>query len=121
MATEVIYSPAETANVCAQCHDSINFVQPRPEIPARAKETMMALQRAYTVINWTRLLMAEGQKRNQPLNAEENELGLAEVTLGEAKVKWHEFNLETVRKQADEAYFKGAKVKDGLRKKLGVE
>jgi nitrate/TMAO reductase-like tetraheme cytochrome c subunit len=121
MATEVVYSPAETANLCAQCHDAINFIRPRPEIPARAKETMMSLQRADAVINWALLLLAEGRKRNQPLDAQGNELRLAEETLGEAKVKWHEFNLETVRKQADESYFKGAKVKDGLRKKLGVE
>jgi nitrate/TMAO reductase-like tetraheme cytochrome c subunit len=121
MATKAIYSPAETAGLCAQCHDSINFIQPRPEIPVRAKETMMALQRADLVINWAQVLLAEGQRRNWPLNAEENELKLAEEKLGDARLKWHEFNLDSVRKQADESYFKGAKVKETLRKKLGVE
>lgn len=121
MATKVIYSPTETANLCAQCHDSVNFIQPRPEIPAQAKETMMALQRADAVINWAQLLLAEGRRRNWPLGAEENELKLAENLLGEARVKWHAFDLTSVRKQADEAYFKGAKVKEALRKRLGAE
>jgi hypothetical protein len=121
MATKVVYSPAETADLCAQCHDSINFIQPRPEIPVRAKETMMALQRADFVISWAQLLMAEGHKRNWPLGAEENELKLAEETLSDARLKWHEFNLESVRKQADHAYFKGAKVTGTLRKKQGVD
>ncbi len=121
MATEVVYSPVETANLCAQCHDAINFIQPRPEIPMRAKETMMALQRADAVINWAQLLLAEGRRRNQSLNAEENEFRLAEETLGKARVDWHAFNLENVRRLADEAYLKGAKVKDALRKKLGAD
>jgi hypothetical protein len=116
MATEVVYSPTETANLCAQCHDAINFIRPSPEIPARAKETMMALQRAGAVINWAQLLLAEGRNQNRPLNVEENELRLAEETLGKAKVNWHAFDLETARRQADEAYFKGAKVKEALRK-----
>jgi nitrate/TMAO reductase-like tetraheme cytochrome c subunit len=121
MATQVVYSPTETAELCAQCHDSINFIQPRPEIPVRAKETMMALQRADAVISWAQLLLAEGRRRNLPLSAEENEFKLAESALGEARVKWHAFDLENVRKQADEAYFKGVKVKESLRKRLGAE
>lgn len=80
----------------------------------------MSLQRAGAVISWAQLLLAEGQRRNWPLSAEENELKLAEKTLDEAKVKWHEFNLEGVRKQADEAYLRGAKVKEALRRRLGV-
>jgi hypothetical protein len=121
MATEVVYSPTETANLCAQCHDAINFIRPSPEIPARAKETMMALQRADAVINWAQLLLAGGQRQNQTLNSEENELRLVEEALGKAKVNWHAFDLETARRRADDVYFKGAKVKDALRKKLGIE
>jgi hypothetical protein len=82
---------------------------------------MMALQRADAVINWAQLLLAEGRRQNQPLDAEENELRLVEETLGKAKVNWHTFVLETARRRADEVYFKGAKVKEALRKKLGVE
>jgi hypothetical protein len=65
--------------------------------------------------------LAEGRRRNWPLGAEENDLKVAEETLGEARVKWHAFNLEGVRKQADDAYFRGVKVKEALRKRLGAE
>ena len=41
--------------------------------------------------------------------------------LREARVKWHTFDLNTVRKQADGAFLKGAKVKDGMLKRLGAE
>ena len=121
MAKQVIYSPTETAKLCSQCHDSINFLKPSPEIPARAKETMMALQRADAVINWARTLLAGGQMLNLSLSGEMDEFKTAKDKLSEAKVKWHTFNLDAVRKQADEAYLKGAKVKDGLRKKLRAE
>ena len=121
MATKVIYSPAETAALCAKCHDSINFIEPRPEIPARAKETMMALQRAGYVINWARLLLDNGRRMNLSLNEEADEFKTAEDRLREARVMWHTFDLDAVRKQADEAFLNGAKVRDGLRKKLGAQ
>jgi hypothetical protein len=41
--------------------------------------------------------------------------------LREARVKWHTFDLDTVRKQADGAFIKGTKVKDGMLKRLGAE
>jgi hypothetical protein len=118
MATQVIYAPVETGELCARCHDSINFIQPRPDIPVRARDTMTALQRADLVFRWAQLLIAEGQKKGLSLNAEQNELKLSEQTLGDAKVKWHTFNLDDARKQADNAYLKSNKVKEELRKKL---
>src|SRR5262249_37497868 len=121
MATRVIYSPTETAKLCSRCHDSINSLKPSPEIPARAKETMMALQRAGYVIDWARVLLAGGQRVNLPVSAEADELKVAKDRLIEARVKWHTFDLDAVRKQADEAFIKGSKVKDELRKKLGSE
>jgi hypothetical protein len=121
MATQVIYSPTETAKLCSKCHDSINFIKPNPEIPVPAKATMMALQRADAVINWSRLLLAEGQRLNLSVRGEMNEFKTAKDNLSEAGVKLHMFNLENVRKQADEVYLKGAKVKDGLRKRLTAE
>jgi hypothetical protein len=45
----------------------------------------------------------------------------AEDALREARVKWHPFDLDTVRKQADGAFLKRAKVKDGLLKRPGAE
>ncbi len=121
MATEVIYSPTETAYLCAQCHDAINFMNPSPEIPVRAKETMMALQRADAVIKWAALMLAEGRRRNLSGAAEADEFKAAEGRLSEARVKWHTFSLDAVRKQADAAFLKGAKVKDELQKRIKAE
>ena len=121
MATKVIYSPTETANLCSRCHDSINALKPSPEIPARAKETMMALQQAGYVINWGGVLLDNGRRWNLSLNEATNEFKTAEDTLREAIVKWHTFDLENVRKQADWAFLKGTKVRDGMRKRLGAE
>jgi cytochrome c7-like protein/cytochrome c554/c'-like protein len=118
MATRVIYDSSETADLCARCHDAKNFIQPRPEIPIRAGETVMAMQRATRVIDWAQLLITHGQTMGWDLNVEQNDLKLPEEMLREAKVKWHSFNLEDIRKQADEAFLKGTKIKDGLRKKL---
>jgi nitrate/TMAO reductase-like tetraheme cytochrome c subunit len=118
MATRVIYDPAETAALCARCHNTINFMRPRPEIPIRAGETVMAMQRADRVISWAQLLINHGQSMGLNLNDEQSELKLSEEMLREAKVKWHSFNLEGIRKQADEAFLKSTKVKDRLRRKL---
>jgi len=121
MAKQVIYSPVETAKLCSRCHDSINSLKPSPEIPARANETIMALNRADYVIRWARLLLENGRRMNLSLNEETNEFNTAENTLREARVKWHTFDLDAVRKQADGAFTKGTKVRDGLRKRLGAE
>ena len=121
MATRVIYSAVDTANLCSRCHNSINSLKPSPEIPARAKETMTALQRADYVIRWARLLLDDGRRLHLSLNEEANEFKIAEDALREARVKWHTFDLDAVRKQADEAFIKGTKAKDGLRKKLEGE
>ncbi len=121
MAKKVIYSLDETADLCSRCHDSINSLKPRPEIPARAKETMMALQRADYVIRWARLLLDNGRRVNLWLNEETNEFKTAEDGLREARTKWHTFDLDAVRTQADEAFLKGTKVRDRLRKRLGAE
>jgi hypothetical protein len=120
MATQVVYAPKETADMCARCHDSINYLTPRPEIPRRAYETMQAFQRANSMINWALLLQAEGQRRGLDLKTEHAELLAAKKALADAQISWHEFKLDEVRKQADAAFFKGMKVRDGLRRKLGV-
>jgi hypothetical protein len=121
MAKEVIYSPVETAKLCSRCHDSVNSLKPSPEIPARANETMMALQRADYVIRWARLLLENGRWMNLSLNEETTEFKTAEDLLRDARVKWHTFDLDAVRKQADEAFLNGTKVRDKLRKRLGAE
>jgi hypothetical protein len=120
MAKQAPYSPVETAKLCSRCHNSINSLKPSPEIPARANEAMMALQRADYVIRWARLLLENGRGMNLSLDEEANEFTAAEDMLREARVKWHTFDLDTVRKQADEAFLKGTKVRDKLRKRLGA-
>jgi hypothetical protein len=82
---------------------------------------MMDLQRAGYVINWARPLLDNGRRWNLSLNEETNEFQAAEDLLREARVKWHTFDLNTVRKQADGAFLKSTKAKDGLLKKLGAE
>jgi hypothetical protein len=121
MAKQAPYSPVETAKLCSRCHDSINSLKPSPEIPARAKETMMALQRADYVIRWARLLLDNGRRMNLSLNEETNEFKTTEDTLREARVKWRTFDLDAVRKQAGGAFTRGMKLRDGLRKRLGAE
>jgi hypothetical protein len=82
---------------------------------------MMALQRAGYMINWARLLLDNGRRWNLSLDEETNEFKTVEDTLREARVKWHTFDLDAVRKQADGAFIKGTKVKDGMLKRLGAE
>jgi hypothetical protein len=118
MATRVIHDSWGISDLCARCHNSKDIMQPRPDIPVRARETMMALQRADWMMHWAQILLSNGQARGWKLDAEQNDLKLSEKALKEAKVKWHSFNLEGVREQADEAFVKGTKVKETLRKRL---
>jgi predicted CXXCH cytochrome family protein len=120
MGTQVIYAPQETSNLCARCHDTLNFLQPRPEIPTQAAETMTALQRAKGVVLWASLLQAQAEQRNLPHEAERADLQAARQRLDEAKLNWHTFELAPVRRQADAAFQQGVKARDGLRKKLNI-
>jgi hypothetical protein len=121
MATVVIYSPKEVANLCSNCHNTLDLQPPNPEIPRRASETMVGLQRANGVVNWAALLLGEGQRRGLHLTGEQNEFRVAQQLLSEAKAKWHTFNIEETQKSADGAFQKGSKVKEDLRKKLFAE
>jgi hypothetical protein len=58
---------------------------------------------------------------NLSLNEETNEFKTAEGALREARVNWHTFDLDAVRNQADGAFAKGTKVRDGMRKRLGAQ
>jgi hypothetical protein len=57
---------------------------------------------------------------NLSLNEDTNEFKTAEDTIREAIVRWRTFELENVRKQADDAFLKGSKVKDKLRRSSGT-
>jgi Cytochrome c554 and c-prime len=120
MANHVIYSGQETANLCAHCHNAANFMPPRFDIPRRANDTMLAIQRAHAVINWANLLLTHSQRSGLSVNAEGKELKHARETLRGAQVNWHTFDLEGVHKQADDSFHTATKVKEDLRKRLGI-
>lgn len=122
MAAAAIYSPQETAVLCSYCHNTINgMLPPRPEIPARASDAMMTIQRANSIVDWANLLLAEGQKRGLHLNAEQDEMKMAQALLVEAKLRWHIFDSDAVQMNANAAFIKGSKVKDALSKKVPLD
>ena len=119
MASEVIYTPEQTAKLCASCHDSTNALMPkRPEIPGKADEAMQAIRRASVVTLWADRLVEEAQKKKVDVGDAANEMKIVRTELAEAKASWHAFNLEVVRRKADAAYNDGTKLKDRLRAKL---
>jgi Cytochrome c7 and related cytochrome c/Cytochrome c554 and c-prime len=119
MATTVLYTPEETAALCAHCHNTINGILPRrPDIPEKANEVMQAIRRANVVVLWADRLLEQGQNKKVDLSAEQQEMKIVRALLAEAKISWHAFNLDVVRKKADEAFEMGTKVKDALRQKL---
>ena len=119
MASVVLYTPEETASLCAHCHNTVNGLLPRrPEIPQAANETMQAIRRANTVVLWADRLVEQGQNKKIDVSEEQNEMKIVRAMLAEAKASWHAFNLDVVRKKADAAFDAGTKVKDELMKKL---
>jgi predicted CXXCH cytochrome family protein len=119
MASEVIYTPEQTAKLCASCHDSTNALMPkRPEIPGKADEAMQAIRRASVVTLWAERLVEEAQKKKVNSGEAARELKVVQAELAEAKTSWHAFNLDAVRRKADGAFADGTKLKDALRAKL---
>lgn len=119
MASEVIYTPEQTGKLCASCHDSANALMPkRPEIPGKADEAMQAIRRASVVTMWAERLVEEARKKKMDVGEAEREMKVVRAMLAEAKISWHAFNLEVVRKKADGAFETGTKLKDQLRAKL---
>ena len=119
MGSEVIYTPEQTAKLCASCHDSDNALMPkRAEIPGKADETMQALRRANMVTLWAERLVDEAKTKKLDNGEAEKELKIVRGMLAESKVAWHAFNLEIVQKKADAAFETGTKLKDQLRAKL---
>jgi predicted CXXCH cytochrome family protein len=119
MASEVIYTPEQTAKLCASCHDSTNALMPkRPEIPGKADEAMQAIRRASVVTLWAERLVEESQKKKVDVGDAARELKVVRAQLAEAKISWHAFNIDTVRRKADGAFEDGTKLKDALRAKL---
>ena len=119
MASDVIYTPEQTSKLCATCHDSSNTLMPkRPEIPSQAGEVMQSIRRANMVVMWADRLVDDAHNKKMEVAEEEKEMKVVRAMRAEAKISWHAFNLEVVRKKADAAFEEGTKVKDALRKKL---
>lgn len=119
MASEVIYTGEQTATLCSSCHDSTNALMPkRPEIPARASETIESIRRAKFVVDWAGRLLEQAEGKKLDVGDAQKELKGAQASLAEAKITWHTFNLDPVRQKADSAFEAGTKLKDKLRSKL---
>lgn len=119
MASQVLYTPEETATMCSTCHNSPNKLMPlRPEIPEKANEVMQAIRRANTVVLWADRLMEQAEAKKIDVSDEKKEQKIARAVMAEAKSSWHAFNLDVVHKKADDAFEMSTKVKDSLRAKL---
>jgi predicted CXXCH cytochrome family protein len=119
MASEVIYTPEQAGKLCASCHDSTNALMPkRPEIPGKAEEAMHAIRRASVVTLWVERLVDDAQRKKIDIGDAAREAKVVRAQLAEAKISWHAFNMDTVRRKADGAYEDGTKLKDALRAKL---
>jgi nitrate/TMAO reductase-like tetraheme cytochrome c subunit len=119
MASQVLYTPDETSAMCSTCHNSPNkLMPPRPEIPQKANEVMQSIRRANTVVVWADRLFEEADNRKLDVSEEKQEQKIVKAVLAEAKISWHAFNLDSVRRKADDAFEMGTKVKDSLRAKL---
>jgi nitrate/TMAO reductase-like tetraheme cytochrome c subunit len=121
MATQVIHAPSVLANQCARCHDTLDLMPARPEIPIFASNTLAAFNRTNSMMQWAHLLLANSQQRNLNVSAERADLLRAQQMLDSAKVDWHTFKLDNaLRQRIDAAYNQVLKNRDELRKKLNI-
>jgi predicted CXXCH cytochrome family protein len=121
MSSSVIATPGEGAALCARCHapGEATAASKHLDVPARAEEVMAALERAAGVVVWSNGLVEGAKGRGLAVSAEEKELQEVAALVKQAKADWHAFTLTGVREKADQAFARGTKVKDALRKKLG--
>lgn len=66
-----------------------------------------------------RRVLDVARERKVDVAAEDRDLRAVDAMLKEAKANWHAFSLTGVKEKADQAFERGTKVKDALRKKLG--
>lgn len=119
MATAVIYSPSELANLCASCHSTINGVAPtRVDIPRRAKAVMASLQRTDYMVSWANLLLEKAKERKLKVKTEQQEMDAVNASWKAAQDQWHTFELEMVGDQFDLIFMKAKVVKDRLSMRL---
>ncbi|MFZ4794024.1 MAG: cytochrome c3 family protein [Blastocatellia bacterium] len=119
MASEVIYTPEQTAEMCAKCHDATNSGLPRnPGMGTGANEAMQAIRRASMIVAWADRLLDEAGRRKMDPGTDQEEMRRVRALMGEAKAGFHTFETGNVRQRADAVYEQGTRLKDALRKKL---
>lgn len=119
MVTQVAYSGEDAAKLCSSCHDTGNNGLPKkPEISEAADEAMQAIRRASLIVVWSNRLIEEAHNKKVDVAKAEQEMKVVQELFMDAKASFHAYNMDNVRKKADEAHVKGTKVKDELRAKL---
>lgn len=119
MASQVVNVPEETTALCTQCHNPGNkLITVSLEIPKHAAEVIEALQRANSMVVWADRLLEAGEAKKINLADEEREMKIVRAILSEAKTSWHAFNLDVVKRKADDAFEQATKLKDVLRNKI---
>jgi hypothetical protein len=120
MAQRAVRTPSQGAAYCSFCHDTIDGLQSRrPEIPEMARVTLESMGQANFIVARLNVLLAEAQQKKIAVNDEKEDLRLLQITLKEAKIGWHAFNLDGPRTKADKAIEEGVRIRDQLAKKLG--
>jgi predicted CXXCH cytochrome family protein len=121
MSSNVVTTPAEGAALCAKCHTpgGATAASKHLQVPAKAEELMASIERADGIVVWATSLLDVAKERKVDVTAEDRDLRAVDATLKEAKANWHTFTLVGVKEKADQAFERGTKVKDALRKKLG--
>lgn len=110
MASEVIYTPEQTAKMCASCHDSATG--------DRAAESVQAIRRGSMMAAWADRLIEEADRRGVAVPAEQKQLEQVRRLMSGAKTEFHTFATHEARRKADAAWEQGTQLKDGLRRKL---
>ncbi len=118
MASSVVNWPPDTSLLCAQCHKENGSGAKYPNVPKQAGETIAAFTRSDGVLEWARYLLAECKKQKVYLPLEAEKIRQQEVINTQAKIKWHEFNLVTSRRAADEVFLQSTEIKDRIWSRL---
>lgn len=84
-----------------------------------ARVTLESMGQANFIVARLNVLLAEAQQKKIAVNDEKEDLRLLQITLKEAKIGWHAFNLDGPRTKADKAIEEGVRIRDQLAKKLG--
>jgi hypothetical protein len=120
MASTVRRSGFEGESLCTYCHNASNgLLPPRPDIPAKSRAILDAIERTQYVLTWINELVLTAEKRNIKIDAEKTEAAAVKASLDGARVAWHRFNLEGVLDMADKAFVQAVDIRNRLNKKVG--